>query len=139
MSNRFSSLRAASRVLKAYKKPVAVTLRTRLRGEVYNREGELERVFYSLNEFIVNRGISGVLSTLEVGYRPRVLGCACRETWVGRPGVATVGSGGPISREASRADDVAVAGVLVVRIQRERRRRWSVSGVLFTYFYLFIL
>lgn len=43
-----------------------MTLRTRLRGEVYSRKGQLERVFYSLNEFIVNRGISGVLSTLEV-------------------------------------------------------------------------
>lgn len=53
-------------MLEAYRRPVSVTLRTRLRGEVYNREGELERVFYSLNEFIVNRGISGVLSTLEV-------------------------------------------------------------------------
>lgn len=54
------------RVLEAYKRPISVTLRTRLRGEVYSREGQLERVFYSLNEFIVNRGISGVLSTLEV-------------------------------------------------------------------------
>lgn len=53
-------------MLEAYRRPVSVTLRTRLRGEVYSREGELERVFYSLNEFIVNRGISGVLSTLEV-------------------------------------------------------------------------
>ncbi|CAN0100254.1 unnamed protein product, partial [Ectocarpus sp. 12 AP-2014] len=50
----------------AFRRPISVTLRTRLRGEVYSREGQLERVFYSLNEFIVNRGISGVLSTLEV-------------------------------------------------------------------------
>ncbi|CAN0333555.1 unnamed protein product, partial [Laminaria digitata] len=55
-----------SRVLEAYRRPISVTLRTRLRGEVYSRKGQLERVFYSLNEFIVNRGISGVLSTLEV-------------------------------------------------------------------------
>ncbi|CAM9676716.1 unnamed protein product, partial [Hapterophycus canaliculatus] len=55
-----------TRVLEAYRRPISVTLRTRLRGEVYSREGQLERVFYSLNEFIVNRGISGVLSTLEV-------------------------------------------------------------------------
>ncbi|CBJ29816.1 conserved unknown protein [Ectocarpus siliculosus] len=54
------------RVLDAFRRPISVTLRTRLRGEVYSREGQLERVFYSLNEFIVNRGISGVLSTLEV-------------------------------------------------------------------------
>ncbi|CAN0090631.1 unnamed protein product, partial [Ectocarpus fasciculatus] len=54
------------RVLEAFRRPISVTLRTRLRGEVYSREGQLERVFYSLNEFIVNRGISGVLSTLEV-------------------------------------------------------------------------
>lgn len=54
------------RVLEAYRRPISVTLRTRLRGEVYSRKGQLERVFYSLNEFIVNRGISGVLSTLEV-------------------------------------------------------------------------
>jgi NAD kinase len=30
------------------------------------RQGELQHTFYSLNEFIVNRGLSGVLSTLEV-------------------------------------------------------------------------
>lgn len=58
----------AFRVLEAYRRPISVTLRTRLRGEVYSREGQLERVFYSLNEFIVNRGISGVLSTLEVSF-----------------------------------------------------------------------
>lgn len=57
------------RVLEAFRRPISVTLRTRLRGEVYSRKGQLERVFYSLNEFIVNRGISGVLSTLEVGWR----------------------------------------------------------------------
>eukprot|EP00752_Nemacystus_decipiens_P002047 g1962.t1 len=55
-----------TRVLEAFRRPISVTLRTRLRGEVYSRKGQLERVFYSLNEFIVNRGISGVLSTLEV-------------------------------------------------------------------------
>jgi hypothetical protein len=32
----------------------------------WNRQGELQHTFYSLNEFIVNRGLSGVLSTLEV-------------------------------------------------------------------------
>jgi NAD kinase len=31
-----------------------------------HRQGELQHTFYSLNEFIVNRGLSGVLSTLEV-------------------------------------------------------------------------
>lgn len=60
------SLTSCNRVLEAFRRPISVTLRTRLRGEVYSREGQLERVFYSLNEFIVNRGISGVLSTLEV-------------------------------------------------------------------------
>ncbi|CAM9771646.1 unnamed protein product [Phaeothamnion confervicola] len=58
----FSMLESKSmitNVLEAYRKPVAVTLRTRLRGE-------LASVFYCLNEFIVNRGLSGVLSTLEV-------------------------------------------------------------------------
>lgn len=59
--------RGVIRVLEASRRPISVTLRTRLRGEVYSRKGQLERVFYSLNEFIVNRGISGVLSTLEVG------------------------------------------------------------------------
>lgn len=61
------------RVLEAYRRPISVTLRTRLRGEVYSRKGQLERVFYSLNEFIVNRGISGVLSTLEVIYFKQVV------------------------------------------------------------------
>ncbi|KAG5190262.1 ATP-NAD kinase-like domain-containing protein [Tribonema minus] len=54
------------RVLHADEEPMACTLRTRLRGDVYSRTGTLQHTFYSLNEFIVNRGLSGVLSTLEV-------------------------------------------------------------------------
>lgn len=55
-----------TRVLQAHRKPMACTLRSRLKGEVYSTDGELILTFYSLNEFIVNRGPSGVLSTIEV-------------------------------------------------------------------------
>ena len=55
-----------SRILSAGQEPVPVTLRTRLKGEVYSRQGQMTGTFFSLNEFIVNRGLSGVLSTLQI-------------------------------------------------------------------------
>ncbi|CAM9449581.1 unnamed protein product, partial [Chrysoparadoxa australica] len=55
-----------TQVLEAHRNPMQCQLRTRLRGELRSRSGELIRTFYSLNECIINRGLSGVLSTVDI-------------------------------------------------------------------------